>query len=188
MGGASQRKQSPAGCPLQQWHLRLLTPATWTDNPMEASSIDRRRSRRCSLPLLPLGLQLGQSGTTGPLARPVTHTWRHQQPRYSICSTESLLRVPSPQNRKRSPSRTPTKRVGLELGHHSPPVSTVHSSFFDDSPLDSGRRMSCSFSVSFVSSFPLRAALLIAAFLIRLIPGKLSALRPNEIRRGSEYF
>ncbi|KAK6737491.1 hypothetical protein RB195_019910 [Necator americanus] len=94
--------------------------------------MERRRTRRCSLPAASAFHPLT---STGPLARPVHVIWRSTSWRRSSYVDEQLL-IPGVAPKKfaakrRSPSRT--KRVGANIGHFSPPASTGNMTFgFDE--------------------------------------------------------
>ncbi|VDL74640.1 unnamed protein product [Nippostrongylus brasiliensis] len=106
--------------------------------------MERRRTRRCSLPLIVSPLPVTSAG---PLARPAHVIWRSTSYRRATCVEEQLM-VPTLAIRRRSPSKS--KRVGSHLGHFSPPVTTGCSGFAFEltTPDDRPSSMNASYTVS----------------------------------------
>ncbi|KAL6735900.1 hypothetical protein Aduo_006299 [Ancylostoma duodenale] len=111
-------------------------------------TMERRRTRRCSLPVTPAAFT--PVASAGPLARPVHVIWRSTSWRRTSCIDEQLLTpgvAMGKQMRRRSPSRT--KRVGSNFGHFSPPASSGSASFtFDEELPNRPRSMTSSYTVS----------------------------------------
>ncbi|EYC00146.1 hypothetical protein Y032_0117g636 [Ancylostoma ceylanicum] len=109
-------------------------------------TMERRRTRRCSLPVTPAAF--APVASTGPLARPVHVIWRSTSWRRTSCIDEQLLTpgvAMGQKMRRRSPSRT--KRVGSNFGHFSPPASSGSASFtFEEEMPNRPRSMTSSYT------------------------------------------